>query len=76
MQIARRHGMAAKLCGSGSAIVMIPGFEYTEELITELREWFFNFAVTPREMERNGFKVENVRIHNSSVCANKYGHYT
>ena len=76
IQIARRHGMAAKLCGSGSAIVMIPGFEYTEEMITELREWVSNSAVTPREMERDGFKVEKVRSHKFSVCANKHGHYT
>ena len=68
--------MAAKLCGSGSAIVMIPGFEYKEEMIAELRQWFCNSAVIPREMERNGFKVEKVTIHNSSVCVNKHGHYT
>ena len=76
IQIARRHGMAAKLCGSGSAIVMIPGFEYKEAMITELREWISHFAVTRREMERNGFKVEKVAIHNSPVCVNKHCHYT
>ena len=68
--------MAAKLCGSGSAIVMIPGFEYKEEMISSLRESHPNPDVIHREMEQNGFKVEKVRIHSSSVCINKQCHYT
>ena len=55
---------------------MIPGFQYTEEMITVLSELVSFSAVTPMEMERDGFKVEKVRIHKLSVCANKHGHYT
>ena len=38
LQIARKHGLAAKFSGSGGAVVMTPGFSYKEEEIEEVRK--------------------------------------
>lgn len=37
-QIARKHGMAAKFCGSGGAVVIVPGFSYKEDVIESLKQ--------------------------------------
>ena len=45
--------MAAKFCGSGGAVVIVPGFSYKEEAIEALK----------KEMEKNGFVLVRVHVH-------------
>ena len=45
--------MAGKFCGSGGAIVIVPGFSYKEEAIEALK----------KEMEQNGFTLVRVHVH-------------
>ena len=55
--------MAAKFCGSGGAIVIVPGFSYKEDVIEALE----------KEMKDNGFVMVKVHVHepNWIVCLRK-----
>ena len=55
--------MAAKCCGSGGAIVIVPGFSYKEDVIEALE----------KEMKDNGFVMVKVHVHepNWIVCWRK-----
>lgn len=52
--------MAAKFCGSGGAIVIIPGFSYEEAIYEALRLYEYFYIITCREMESNQFTLVKV----------------
>lgn len=67
--------MAAKFCGSGGAVVIVPGFSYKEETIETMKKWRRGGEVRDREMEQNGFVLEKVHVREWGVCC-KQSHYT
>lgn len=67
--------MATKFCGSGGAVVIVPGFSYNEETIETMKKWRRGGEVRDREMEQNGFVLEKVHVREWGVCC-KQSHYT
>ena len=58
--------MAAKFCGSGGAVVIIPGFSYREETIESLRMLGLNGSFICRELEQNNFVFVKVNVFSRS----------
>ena len=62
--------MAAKFCGSGGAVLIIPGFSYREEAMEALRLYSSAKSLSHRELANNQFVMVKVNMygHHSVVC--------